>query len=52
VTLSGYVTSNAQKEAASGATRRVKGVEHVADEVRVAVPAPAAAGLENAVKLV
>jgi len=43
VTLSGYVTSNAQKEAASAAARRVKGVEQVADEVRVAVPCPAMA---------
>jgi len=43
VTLSGYVTSNAQKDAASAATRRVRGVEQVADEVRVAVPCPAAA---------
>jgi osmotically-inducible protein OsmY len=38
VTLTGYVTSNAQKEAARATTRRVKGVEQVADEVRVAVP--------------
>jgi osmotically-inducible protein OsmY len=38
VTLSGYVTSHAQKEAARAATRRVKGVGEVADEVRVAVP--------------
>jgi hypothetical protein len=38
VTLSGYVTSYRQKDAASAATRCVKGVERVADEVRVAVP--------------
>ena len=31
VTLTGYVTSNAQKDAAGAATRRVKGVEQVAD---------------------
>jgi len=43
VTLSGYVTSNAQKDAASAATRGVKGVEQVADEVSVAVPCSAAA---------
>jgi hypothetical protein len=43
VTLSGYVTSNAQKDAASAATRRVRGVERVANEVRVAVPYPAVA---------
>ncbi len=43
VTLSGYVTSNAQKDAASAATRRVKGVQRVADHVRVAVPATALA---------
>jgi hypothetical protein len=41
VTLTGYVTSNAQKDAAGAATRRVKGVEQVADEVKVAVPCPA-----------
>lgn len=41
VTLSGYVTSNAQKEAGRVATRRLKGVEHVSDEVIVAVPCPA-----------
>ena len=40
VTLSGYVTSNVQKGAAAAATRRVKGVQEVADDVRVAVPCP------------
>jgi len=40
VTLSGYVTSNAQKDAARAATRRVKGVKQVADDIRVAVPCP------------
>jgi hypothetical protein len=40
VTLSGYVTSEAQKDAATAAARRVKGVEQVADDVRVAVPSP------------
>ena len=40
VTLSGYVTSNAQKCAAIIATRRVKGVEQVVDDLRVAVPCP------------
>ena len=39
VTLSGYVTSNAQKDAAGAAARCVKGVERLADELRVAVPA-------------
>lgn len=38
VTLSGYVSSNAQKEAACVATRRVKGVHQVTDTVAVAVP--------------
>lgn len=42
VTLSGYVTSNVQKDAAIAATRRVEGVEHVVDDLRVAVPWPAA----------
>jgi osmotically-inducible protein OsmY len=41
VTLSGYVTSNRQKDAASAATRCVKGVKRVADDVRVAVPCTA-----------
>ena len=45
VTLSGYVTSNAQKDAARAATRRVKGVEQVADEITVAVPCPAVCDL-------
>lgn len=40
VTLTGYVTSNAQKDAAGAATRRVKGVEQVVDDLRVAVPCP------------
>ena len=40
VTLSGYVTSNVQKGAAAAATRRVKGVQEVADDVKVAVPCP------------
>ena len=41
VTLSGYVTSNGQKDAARAAARRVSGVEKLADDVRVAVPCPA-----------
>ena len=44
VTLSGYVTSHAQKEAASATACRVKGVDQVADEVGVAVPGPAGLG--------
>ena len=43
VTLSGYVTSNAQRDAAGAAARCVKGVEWMADELRVAVPARAVA---------
>lgn len=42
VTLSGHVTSQAQKEAATAATRRVKGVGRITDDVGVAVPAPSA----------
>jgi len=42
VTVSGYVTSNAQKDAVRAATRRVKGVMQVTDELWVAVPCPAA----------
>jgi hypothetical protein len=38
VTLSGYVTSSSQKEAASATACRVKGVEQVTDEIGVAVP--------------
>jgi hypothetical protein len=38
VTLSGYVTSNAQRDAAITATRRVEGVEQVVDNLKVAVP--------------
>jgi hypothetical protein len=38
VTLSGYVTSNAQRDAANTATRRVEGVEQVVDNLKVAVP--------------
>jgi len=38
VTLSGYVTSNAQKYAAITATRRVEGVDQVVDNLTVAVP--------------
>jgi osmotically-inducible protein OsmY len=44
VTLSGYVTSHAQKGAASVAVRRIEGVLEVADEVSVAVPYPAGSG--------
>lgn len=40
VTLSGYVTSNAQKDAAIAAARRVDGVDRVVDELRVALPCP------------
>jgi hypothetical protein len=40
VTLSGHVASQAQKEAADAAARRVKGVGRIANEVGVAVPAP------------
>ena len=43
VTLSGYVTSNAQKCTAIAATRRVNGVEQLLDDLRVAVPCPAVA---------
>lgn len=39
VTLSGYVTSQAQKTAATAATRGVRGVQRVQDEVSVGVPA-------------
>ena len=38
VTLSGYVTSNAQRDAAITATRRVEGVDQVVDNLTVAVP--------------
>jgi hypothetical protein len=38
VTLSGYVTSNAQRYAAITATRRVEGVDQVVDNLKVAVP--------------
>ena len=38
VTLSGYVTSNAQRDAAITATRRVEGVDQVMDNLTVAVP--------------
>ncbi|MEP7209628.1 MAG: BON domain-containing protein [Alphaproteobacteria bacterium] len=38
VTLSGYVTSHAQKDAAGAAARRVKGVVGVTDTLSVAVP--------------
>ena len=43
VTLSGYVSSNAQKDAARAVAHRVRGVEQVSAEVRVAVPCPALA---------
>jgi len=43
VTLSGYVTSNAQKDAASAVARRIKGVELVADHLKVALPCAAKA---------
>jgi hypothetical protein len=39
VTLSGYVTSRAQKDAATAATLRVKGVDHLTDQLLVAAPA-------------
>jgi hypothetical protein len=42
VTLSGYVTSHAQKDAASANARRVGGVEAVINQVMVAVPSPTA----------
>lgn len=38
VTLSGYVTSNAQRDAAITAARRVEGVDQVVDNLTVAVP--------------
>ena len=38
VTLSGYVTSNAQRDAAITATRRVEGADQVVDNLTVAVP--------------
>jgi|GEM_PF-3244714 len=38
VTLSGYVTSNVQRDAAITATRRVEGVDQVVDNLTVAVP--------------
>ena len=47
VTLAGYVTSDRQKYAARAATRRVKGVEEVVDEVVVAVPCPVWAELRS-----
>jgi len=40
VTLSGYVTSHAQKNAASAAARGVKGVQQLADDLWVALPCP------------
>jgi hypothetical protein len=40
LTLSGYVTSTAQKAMANVAVRRVKGVGRVTDCLDVAVPAP------------
>jgi hypothetical protein len=43
VTLSGYVTSNAKKDAAITAARRVEGVDQVVDNLTVAVPSPAVA---------
>jgi hypothetical protein len=45
VEVSGYVTSQAQKEAAIAAARRVKGVGRVADELCVALPRRAAVDL-------
>jgi osmotically-inducible protein OsmY len=38
VTLSGHVTSHAQRDAANAAAQRVKGVGRITDEVRIAVP--------------
>ena len=38
VTLSGYVTGNAQRDASVTATRRVEGVDQVVDNLTVAVP--------------
>jgi len=38
VTLSGYVTCNAQRDAAVTATRRIEGVDQVVDNLTVAVP--------------
>jgi transposase InsO family protein len=43
VTLSGYVTSEVQKDAAITATQRVKGVHQVLDDLTVALPCPAMA---------
>jgi hypothetical protein len=43
VTLCGYVTSNAQRDAARAAALRVKGVEQLANDITVAVPCPATA---------
>ena len=40
VSLSGYVTSNAQKDAACAAARRVPGVDQLSDGLQVAVPCP------------
>ena len=41
VTLSGHVTSVAEKHAAEGAARRVKGVKAVVEEIEVRLPAHA-----------
>jgi osmotically-inducible protein OsmY len=43
VTLSGHVTSQAQREAAVATAHRVKGAVRITDDVRIAVPVPAAA---------
>jgi hypothetical protein len=40
ITLCGYVTSNAQKDAAITVARRVEGVQRVTDDLRVAAPCP------------
>ena len=45
VTLSGYVTSNAQRDAATAATRRVAGVDRVVVNLTVAVPCSKVADL-------
>jgi len=42
MTVSGYVTSNGQKDAALSAARRVRGVNAVIDQLVVAAPSPPA----------